>query len=376
MAAIGSKRQRFVGDGNDSMRVTSLVRSLVDLPYVTGTGTSSTRIHPSPGSIVSNRLVVQSDDTARECVAFVASGGGVWRHAVPFSGGEDVAEGKEAMLKPTTVTDGVTRRCRGIRHAAEIQSLALHDKADGDEVRLASADATGKTLVTFLKRDGSDCLPVPGFDKGKRWVLQASDTSDKSSSPTPSGWTGVCFNQRNPDQVAVAKHHSKTVDVFDGETLVRRMRTPLMPRAVAYVDSNGTMGKQSETNNPLLAVAEGNALSLWDVRQSERGGCVKRVTLCNRGQPLYAVASATSQGNLGGGAVKIGNKITHGDPLVITAGAERGIHVLDVARFSICKRWPSAMKFDITRSVFLSRKILLALYCMRRNTWEVCSAIL
>jgi len=302
MAAIGSKRQRFVGDGNDGMVVTSLVRSLVELPYLSDTGTH--RAHPSPGSVGSSRLVVQRDVSGTHCIAFCASGGGVWRHAVPFSGGEVVAYGKEAMLKPTTVTNGSTQRCRSVRHGAEIQSLALHDPVDdgSDEVRLGSADCTGKTLVTWARRDGCDA-GAGEASHSKQWVLQAP--TDTNTPPSVSGWTGACFHHPSPNTVAVARHFPKTLDVFDGDALVRRMRTPLLPRAVTYVEV-GTRGTyvgtdddvsitrtspgSKQPNNPLLAVAEGNALSLWDVRQGERGGCVKRVTLCNRGQSLYSVS--------------------------------------------------------------------------------------
>ena len=91
MAAIGSKRKRFVGEGNDVMQVTSLVKSLVSLPP----SKSGARVHPSPGSITSSRLAVQTDLTGERCVAFVASGGGVYRHEVSFAGGTHVVEGKE-----------------------------------------------------------------------------------------------------------------------------------------------------------------------------------------------------------------------------------------------------------------------------------------
>lgn len=91
MAAIGSKRKRFVGEGNDVMQVTSLVKSLVSLPL----SKSGARVHPSPGSITSSRLAVQTDLTGERCVAFVASGGGVYRHEVSFAGGTHVVEGKE-----------------------------------------------------------------------------------------------------------------------------------------------------------------------------------------------------------------------------------------------------------------------------------------
>ena len=202
MAAIGSKRQRFLGDGNDSMRVTSLVRSLVELPYVAKDGT---RVHPSPGSVASSRVAVQTDHDASTCVAFVASGGGVWRHAVPFAGGEDVAEGKEAMLKPATVLDGVTTRVCAVRHRHEIQSIALYDPrtyhgssdvvANGeDPTRLASADASGRCVVTLMRRDGV-ATQTP-----TQWFLNpAPEPPDSVGVP---GWTGVCFDPNAPDVVA------------------------------------------------------------------------------------------------------------------------------------------------------------------------------
>jgi hypothetical protein len=353
MAAIGSKRQRFLGDGNDSMRVTSLVRSLVELPYVAKDGT---RVHPSPGSVASSRVAVQTDHDASTCVAFVASGGGVWRHAVPFAGGEDVAEGKEAMLKPATVLDGVTTRVRAVRHRHEIQSIALYDPrtyhgssdvvANGeDPTRLASADASGRCVVTLMRRDGV-ATQTP-----TQWFLNpAPEPPDSVGVP---GWTGVCFDPNAPDVVAVARRHAKTIDVFDGDRLVRSMRAPLAPSALCFVERDGTFSKTDSDSRTkkeisMLAVAEGNALSLWDARAAERGGCVRRVALCNRGQSLFAAAAGASRGASGGGAVAF-PKLKPGDPFVACAGAERGVHVIDVDRWSVIKRWPGAMKFDITQ---------------------------
>lgn len=382
MAAIGSKRQRFVGDGNDSMRVTSLVRSLVELPYFAKDGT---RVHPSPGSVASSRVAVQADPDASTCVAFVASGGGVWRHAVPFAGGEDVAEGKEAMLKPTTVLDGVTTRVRAVRHRHEIQSIALHDPRTRpsrnamDEptsreenatdasvaTRLATADASGRCVVTLINPSGVD------ENTPRQWFLNPPTSDSDVAVP---GWTGACFDPENPNVVAVARRFAKTVDVFDGDRLIRSMRAPLQPSAVCFVErgtsrrvgtGKGTsteatfdeaaadVDAREKTNDAssrasLIALAEGNALSLWDARVAERGGCVSRVALCNRGQSLFALGAGSSQGAFGGGAVSL-PKLKPGDPILATAGAERGVHVVDVDRWSVVKRWPAAMKFDVTQ---------------------------
>ena len=206
MAAIGSKRKRFLGDGNDSMEVTSLVRSLVHLPL----GASGAKVHPSPGGFNSSRLALQSDPSGERCVAFVASGGGAWRHEVPFAGGVNVAEGKEAMLKPITVSDGVTARLDAVSHRHEIQSLALHDPASADpsrttgsddRVRLASVDASGRCLVTTIARDAA--FSSATYDL--RPLELAGAGGDVH------GWAGASFDPDSPDAAAVARMHAKSI---------------------------------------------------------------------------------------------------------------------------------------------------------------------
>ena len=54
MAALGSKRKRFLGVGDDRMEVTSLIRSLVELPL----GADGARAHPSPGAAHGSPLAV------------------------------------------------------------------------------------------------------------------------------------------------------------------------------------------------------------------------------------------------------------------------------------------------------------------------------
>ena len=208
MAALGSKRKRFLGVGDDRMEVTSLIRSLVELPL----GADGARVHPSPGAAHGSRLALQTCAGGADprCVAFVASGGGVWRHDVAFAGGEAVAEGKEAMLKPVTVRGGVTKRVHAVAHRSEIQSLAVHDpeslsvaargasdrppsndvRGDDDDdgvknvVWLASADARGRCLVTPVDRATGAARPERQLD------LHATESGD----PAVPGWAGAAFD--------------------------------------------------------------------------------------------------------------------------------------------------------------------------------------
>lgn len=69
-------------------------------------------------------------------------------------------------------------------------------------------------------------------------------------------------------------------------------------------------GSGSSDNPPLLAVTEGPQVSIWDIRQGERGGCVHRLFGTSSGEPLYAISSSS-------------------DGLVATGGAERSIVVYD-----------------------------------------------
>ena len=383
MAAIGSKRKRFLGDGNDAMQVTSLVKSPLALPGCDPADYGERyfdRVNPSPASMFSSRLAVQTDTSGERCVAFVATSGGLWRHDVSFAGGTDVREGKEAMLKPTEVTDGRTARVARVAHRSEVQSLAMYDpRGVGDldgpgDVRVASVDSHGRCTISFVKRDGSDC-DVSADDASREgrmidlrpWRAPIGSSSSSASSSSSSsrsawfvpGWAGAAFDKTDPDSVAIARHFAKTIDVFDvasdASRPTRTVHTLLCPHSVEWVDrtgagaAGGAGGNRTRDDKTpgMLAVAEGNQLALYDPRAGERGGCARRMTLCNRGQPLYATACGVSQGNFGGGAVALPN-LRLGEPLVAAAGAERCVHVLNADRWSVVKRWPTAIKFEIT----------------------------
>ena len=355
MAAIGSKRKRFLGDGNDAMQVTSLVKSPLALPGCDPADYGERyfdRVNPSPASMFSSRLAVQTDASGERCVAFVASSGGLWRHDVSFAGGTDVREGKEAMLKPTEVTDGRTARVARVAHRSEVQSLAMYDpRGVGDldgagDVRVASVDSHGRCTISFIKRDGSDCdaSADDALKEGRmidlrpwRPPIGSSSSSSRSAWFVP-GWAGAAFDKTDPDSVAIARHFAKTLDVFDvgadPTRPTRTMHTLLCPHSVRWVDRTGAGSggadaggdRTADDKTPgMLAVAEGNQLALYDPRMRERGGCARWMTLCNRGQPLYAAACGVSQGNAGGGAVALPN-LRVGEPLVAAAGAERCVY--------------------------------------------------
>ena len=68
----------------------------------------------------------------------------------------------------------------------------------------------------------------------------------------------------------------------------------------------------------------------------------------SRSPCALALATGLSQGARGGGGLQVSKKMSAGEPLVAAAGAERGVHVMDAGRWSVIKRWPTAIKFEIT----------------------------
>ena len=390
MAALGSKRKRFLGVGDDRMEVTSLIRSLVELPL----GADGARVHPSPGAAHGSRLALQTCAGGADprCVAFVASGGGVWRHDVAFAGGEAVAEGKEAMLKPVTVRGGVTKRVHAVAHRSEIQSLAVHDpesssvaardasdrppsndvRGDDDDdgvknvVWLASADARGRCLVTPVDRATGAARPERQLDlrateSGDPAVPGARRRSARRGQPAHGGHgqdPRAVQPRRDRDRrgrcarPATERGHLRPPN---GGFRVRTLRCPMEKRwgfaksRVLRV-STGRRTKRGHRAAACLRV---------DGARGDGGGPTFGVGPEGEAQVRSAAAVLPPFRRLAGperlpgdtrrrtaGAVVAGVKV--GAPIVLVAGAERGVHAVDAGRGTVVKRWPAAMKFEIT----------------------------
>jgi hypothetical protein len=78
-----------------------------------------------------------------------------------------------------------------------------------------------------------------------------------------------------PSQAAVARHFAKDVTLFDGGIALRTIYTTYPPAAVSLLSS---CLAEAPGGGPLVAVAEGPQVSLWDVRGAGRGARVARLT--------------------------------------------------------------------------------------------------
>ncbi len=149
------------------------------------------------------------------------------------------------------------------------------------------------------------------------------------------GWTGIAMAPDQPSQVAIARHFPKDVTLFDGPIPVRTIHTTYRPNAVQLLSSNVA---SDATGGPLVAVAEGPILSVWDVRAAGRGARIARLSPAPQAGPLYCLASSSNGGI----------------PLIGAAGCERSVLIWDPRMWRAIDRWNNCLKYEATSLHFLS----------------------
>eukprot|EP00249_Psilotum_nudum_P010057 c22305_g1_i6 orf=478-1209(+) len=143
------------------------------------------------------------------------------------------------------------------------------------------------------------------------------------------GWAGLSFNPGQQSMVVVARSLAKSIDVYDADMHVRTLHTLQHPTGLTFL--KGPFFDQGKSS--ILAVTEGSQLSIWDLRTSERAGCVQRVVGSSSGEPLYAICSC-SAGYVGAG------------------GAERSAIIFDSLKWRSLSRWTNCLKYEVTGMTF------------------------
>ncbi|CAK9233353.1 unnamed protein product [Sphagnum jensenii] len=270
--------------------------------------------HVSPASSHSRRVATNVAENGEDCTIYIASG--VHVYGIKIELRETTVEaGKEDMLIPVDGQVADAWQLQQCPHRAEIQSIALSASQNDGGVLLGSVDSNGHLVVTCLDSTTS------------RGTI--------SSGPQDAGmgegwWAGIVFSQSHLGLAAVARGMAKTIDFYDKDIHVRTLRTLQHPTSLTFLYGSG-----SSDNPPLLAVTEGPQVSIWDIRQGERGGCVHRLFGTSSGEPLYAISSSS-------------------DGLVATGGAERSIVVYDAYKWTARSRWTNCLKFEINGLFFSS----------------------
>ncbi|KAK9270410.1 hypothetical protein L1049_025989 [Liquidambar formosana] len=136
-------------------------------------------------------------------------------------------------------------------------------------------------------------------------------------------WAGLCFSPSQWSMAAVARSFCKSIDVYDKDIPLRNLRILWYPSSLSFIQ-NLSHGNESS----ILA------LTIWDLRMKENGGCLHRI--CGSvGDTFYSVCSSSTV-------------------YIAVGGADRSVAVYDPRRWSALSRWVHCLKYEITGLEFSS----------------------
>jgi hypothetical protein len=206
-------------------------------------------------------------------------------------------------------------------HRAEITTIAV----DGD--RLASIDSYGA------------CVLTTGLPEGKPSAIALHSASVSIGEP---GWSGVALQAGNAASVATARQYYRDVSLFDCGVLARSIYTLSEPAGISFVGTGST-----------IAVLEGSALVLYDLRSSQHAACISRKSpsACH----LQAVDPS------------------YDGTVVAVAGKDRTVHVFDTRAMSFRDRWSSCLKYECA-GLRLSRQLEGMVYVCSVDNEVSCGA--
>jgi hypothetical protein len=249
-------------------------------------------------------------------------------------------------------------------HQTHVQSIDVMRKGDqGGPVRVASSDSAGKVVLTTLSGATAQGGGVGGGDddeeskevsdrndhgvKRRKLAVRAGGVAAVGSGAVAEGddgvvsmrmtseakgnrehgWTGVAL-QEGSDHVYACSFWNKCVQQYDGAGggCVRNSYTALNPTCIKPV-------KMPEGQD-LLALCEANVVSLWDLRASQRGGCVQRLQTSEEELCCLDVSK---------------------DGMLATAGREKTVFVYDTRKMKMVGQWIRALKYEVMSLLFSSK---------------------
>ena len=337
MAGAGAKRPREPGGGGGGgapagaparPAAPRAPRAPAEAPLVEE-GPGARAVAPSAGSAwQAGRCAALGGAGGSVAVAVAAGPRGLWAFAP--AGGVGALEGKNGVYLARPGAPALPARELGpLCHESEVQALAAAPGTEPGSVQVASADAKGRCTVMEV-REGWQAAALAG--PGELGPAQVYSVSPQAYGE--SGWTGVALSSENARLVAAARFFARDITMYDGGFPIGEFHTAERPRALRFLPA-GLLG-----NSPaLLAVAEGNKLSLWDARVER--GCVSRHSSPDQ---VGVVASGAPCAGFSGG-------------VIATAGEERAVNLWDPRRMGqIFSRYsPDAIRNPITFLEFSSR---------------------
>jgi hypothetical protein len=230
---------------------------------------------------------------------------------------------------------------------SEIQSVSL---ASGDQSagagsrRVLVTDSYGRGVCGVLSVDPGDAGGAGDADGSINGVVDVqgaySLTPNDSLVCMEGGLTAGAVSDTSSYSV-ISRHFPKDLTVFDGDVVVRTFHTLENPNSVKMV---------GET---LVTVAEGNLVTVYDLRIADRQTRVARMQSCgsaSRGH-IYALA-VRGEGSVASGR-GAGAPGSASCPLLGAGGEDRDVHVWDPRVWKSITRWSNCLKYEITSLHFL-----------------------
>lgn len=291
----------------------------------------------SPGSMHGNRVAIQGLSEQGQQRIFVSSGKQVFVVGTDdILGGSDTTvagmlrRGKGGVYLPAVGSEGKRVECKALpslQMQSEIQSLHISPPDATGESTMISTDMYGRALCTVLDGECNE----NNVGVRSMYTLQPED----GALVREAGWTGGVVSPCSRNIVAIARHFPKDVTVFDESIPMRRFSTLYNPNDVLLLSSDGSAAETGD-GAPLLGVAEGNIVTIWDLRIGGTGARVNRLNTGPYGGHLYTLAA------------------TNRDcPLLGAAGEDRDVCVWDPRMWKKVDRWTHCSKYEITALHFM-----------------------
>jgi hypothetical protein len=196
--------------------------------------------------------------------AVFATGAAVYWHSARLAAPLDLLVGKESLMLPARTAAAPAARLHALRHAGEVQSVAL--RPDGAGFVLATADSYGQGTLSRFEVDLDGAAAVAGAGQQQDMQPPAAaprlvgmERLEPRDPLREGGWAGVAFSHARPSLLACARACARDVSLFDGAALARTLRTATQPYAVAFLPA----GAHGGGGGDVLAAAEGHIVSVF-----------------------------------------------------------------------------------------------------------------
>lgn len=292
----------------------------------------------SPGSFFGNRIGIQDiSSQAGEGGAdshlgiYLASGRNVYKvHDGCRRGGRlgsSLKKGKGGMYLPDRI-DEMEMELRPVpmlQMRAEVQSIQITQADASGDSGIILTDTYGRAVCGSLSSE-DDCVKSV-------YTVQPDD----GAFVCEGGWTGGVLSQHSRNIAAIARHFPKDVTVFDGTLPVRTLNTLYCPNDLTFLGSDLSPSSADQGDGtPLLAVAEGNVVTIWDLRIAGRGARIHRISTGPYSGHLYTIAA-----------------ISNGCSLLGASGQDRDVCIWDPRTWKTVDRWRNSLKYEVTSLHFM-----------------------